>query len=156
MEAARRHLAAGAGCVVDLDLDSFFDRVEHDALMARVAWLVSDKRVLRLIRRYLDAGVMAGGVVQRTEEGTPQGSLSPLLASVMLDDLDRALERRGHRFVRRAGDLIGGPPCTSGGPGAGGFDLPVSAAFLDPRPLVANAGQSRADDRRRTRSWHGG
>jgi group II intron reverse transcriptase/maturase len=107
VEAARRHIAAGAGWVVDLDLDSFFDRVQHDALMARVARLVHDKRVLRLIRRYLGAGVMAGGVVQRIEEGTPQGSpLSPLLANVMLDDLDRVLERRGHRFVRYADDLM--------------------------------------------------
>jgi RNA-directed DNA polymerase len=84
---------------------SSFDRVQHDALMARVARRVHDKRVLRLIRRYLEAGVMAGGLVQPSEEGTPQGSpLSPLLSNVMLDDLDRELERRGHRFVRYADD----------------------------------------------------
>jgi RNA-directed DNA polymerase len=107
LEAARRHIADDAGWVVDLDLDSFFDRVHHDALMARVARRVHDKRVLRLIRRYLDAGVMADGVKQAVEEGTPQGSpLSPLLANVMLDDLDRELERRGHRFVRYADDLM--------------------------------------------------
>jgi RNA-directed DNA polymerase len=86
-------------------LDSFFDRVRHDALMVRVARRVHDKRVLRLIRCCLGAGVMAGGLVQASEEGTPQGSpLSPLLSNVMLDDLDRELERRGHRFVRYADD----------------------------------------------------
>jgi RNA-directed DNA polymerase len=85
---------------------SSFDRVQHDALMARVSRRVHDKRVLKLIRRYLDAGVMADGVKQPSEEGTPQGSpLSPLLSNVYLDDLDRVLERRGHRFVRYADDI---------------------------------------------------
>jgi RNA-directed DNA polymerase len=91
--------------VLDADLAGAFDRVQHDALMARVARLVHDKRLLKLIRRYLEAGVMEGGLVHATIEGTPQGSpLSPLLSNVMLDDLDWELERRGHRFVRYADD----------------------------------------------------
>ena len=102
---ARQFIAGDAAWCVDFDLDSFFDRVQHDALMARVARRVHDKRVLRLIRRYLEAGVMADGLVAASEEGTPQGSpLSPLLSNVMLDDLDWELERRGHRFVRYADD----------------------------------------------------
>jgi RNA-directed DNA polymerase len=105
VERARRLIADGAVWCVDFDLDSFFDRVQHDVLMARVARRVRDKRVLRLIRRYLEAGVMDGGVVAASEEGTPQGSpLSPLLSNGMLDDLDWELERRGHRFVRFADD----------------------------------------------------
>jgi group II intron reverse transcriptase/maturase len=106
VNAARRAIEAGQTWVVDVDLDRFFDRVQHDALMARVARRVGDRRMLRLIRRYLDAGVMVEGVKVAMAEGTPQGSpLSPLLANIMLDDLDAELERRGHTFVRYADDL---------------------------------------------------
>ena len=102
---AREHIRAGYRWVVDCDLEKFFDRVNHDVLMARVARRVKDKRVLRLIRRYLTAGVMEGGVVSPRSEGTPQGGpLSPLLSNVLLDELDKELERRGHRFVRYADD----------------------------------------------------
>jgi RNA-directed DNA polymerase len=91
--------------VVDLDVEKFFDRVNHDVLMARVARKVKDKRLLKLIRAYLNAGIMVEGVVQPRDEGTPQGGpLSPLLSNVLLDDLDKELERRGHRFCRYADD----------------------------------------------------
>ena len=94
------------GYVVDLDLEKFFDRVNHDVLMSRVARRVDDKRVLGLIRRFLTAGLMSDGVCVRREEGTPQGGpLSPLLANILLDDMDKELERRGHCFCRYADDL---------------------------------------------------
>jgi len=102
---AKRYLEEGLEWVVDTDLEKFFDRVNHDMLMARVARKVKDKLVLRLIRRYLEAGVMVDGVVMGTKEGTPQGGpLSPLLANILLDDLDKELESRGRRFVRYADD----------------------------------------------------
>jgi RNA-directed DNA polymerase len=105
VKAARAHVEAGYRFVVDMDLEKFFDRVNHDVLMVRVARRVKDKRVLQLIGRYLRAGIMIGGVVEAHEKGTPQGSpLSPLLSNIMLDDLDKELERRGHRFCRYADD----------------------------------------------------
>jgi RNA-directed DNA polymerase len=105
VKAARQYVAEGRRWVVDLDLEKFFDRVNHDVLMARVERKVKDRRVLKLIRRYLEAGMMEGGVASARTEGTPQGGpLSPLLSSILLDDLDRELERRGHRFCRYADD----------------------------------------------------
>lgn len=105
IETARGHVAAGHRWCVELDLEKFFDRVNHDVLMAYVARQIEDKRVLTLIRRYLEAGTMSGGLVSRRQEGTPQGGpLSPLLSNILLNELDRELERRGHRFVRYADD----------------------------------------------------
>jgi group II intron reverse transcriptase/maturase len=96
----------GKSWVVDVDLEKFFDRVNHDVLMGKLAKRIADRRVLRLIRRYLNAGVMADGIVVERHEGTPQGGpLSPLLANVLLDDVDKELEKRGHAFVRYADDL---------------------------------------------------
>ena len=102
---AQQYIAAGYGWVVDLDLGKVFDRVNHDRLMARMAQRISDKRVLRLIGRFLQAGVMENGLVSPVDEGTPQGGpLSPLLSNIVLDQLDRELERRGHLHVRYADD----------------------------------------------------
>jgi RNA-directed DNA polymerase len=102
---AQAYIQTGYDWAVDIDLEKFFDRVNHDVLMARVARIMKDKRVLKLIRAYLNSGVMVNGVVLETEEGTPQGGpLSPLLSNIMLDDLDKELEKRGHKFVRYADD----------------------------------------------------
>ena len=98
---AQQYIAAGQRWVVDLDLEKFFDRVNHDKLMAAIARRVNDKRMLKLIRAFLESGVMENGLVSPVEEGTPQGGpLSPLLSNLVLDELDRELERRKHRFVR--------------------------------------------------------
>jgi RNA-directed DNA polymerase len=103
---AQRYVQDGRRWVVDVDVEKFFDRVNHDVLMGRLARKISDRRLLRLIRRYLACGVMAGGVVVERYEGTPQGGpLSPLLANVLLDEVDKELEKRGHAFVRYADDL---------------------------------------------------
>ena len=105
VERAQEHIRAGFAIVVDLDLEKFFDRVNHDILMGLVAKRVADKRLLRLIRGFLTAGVLEGGLVGPSTKGTPQGGpLSPLLSNLMLDVLDKELEKRGHRFVRYADD----------------------------------------------------
>jgi group II intron reverse transcriptase/maturase len=102
---AQGYVQEGRRWVVDVDLEKFFDRVNHDILMGKLAKRIEDKRVLRLIRRYLEAGVMLNGVVMERHEGTPQGGpLSPLLANVLLDEVDKELEKRGHAFVRYADD----------------------------------------------------
>ena len=102
---AQQYIAQGYGWVIDLDLEKFFDRVNHDKLMGQIAKRVEDKRLLKLIRAFLNAGVMENGLVSPSVEGTPQGGpLSPLLSNLVLDELDRELEYRGHRFVRYADD----------------------------------------------------
>ena len=102
---AREYVRAGRRWVVDIDLEKFFDRVNHDVLMSRLARRIKDKRVLRLIRRYLQAGMMSHGLATVRREGTPQGGpLSPLLSNILLDELDKELERRGHKFCRYADD----------------------------------------------------
>jgi RNA-directed DNA polymerase len=102
---AQHHIAAGYSWVVDLDLEKFFDRVNHDRLMAQIAKRVDDKRLLKVIRAFLNAGVMENGLISPSVEGTPQGGpLSPLLSNLVLDELDRELERRRHRHVRYADD----------------------------------------------------
>ena len=105
MQAAQQHIADGYRWVVDLDLEKFFDRVNHDKLMAKIAERISDKRMRALIRAFLRAGVMEDGLISPTGEGTPQGGpLSPLLSNIVLDELDQELERRGLRFARYADD----------------------------------------------------
>ena len=103
---AAQYINEGQGYVVEIDLEKFFDTVNHDYLMQRISSRISDKEVLKLIRRYLQSGVMENGVAVKNEEGTPQGGpLSPLLANILLDELDKELEERGHKFVRYADDI---------------------------------------------------
>lgn len=105
VKAAQQSVAAGRRVVVDIDLEKFFDRVNHDLLMQKLSTKIDDRRVLRLIRRYLEAGLMAEGIVSPRTQGTPQGGpLSPLLSNILLTELDRELERRGHAFCRYADD----------------------------------------------------
>ncbi|RPJ13170.1 MAG: group II intron reverse transcriptase/maturase [Deltaproteobacteria bacterium] len=105
VKAAQGHIQSGKRWVVDMDLEKFFDRVNHDVLMARVARKVKDRHMLKLIRRYLESGIMQHGLVEPRSEGTPQGGpLSPLLSNILLDDLDKELEKRRHRFCRYADD----------------------------------------------------
>ena len=105
LASAQTYVADGREIVVDIDLEKFFDRVNHDILMGRLARRIGDKRLLRIVRRFLEAGMMQGGVCIERQEGTPQGGpLSPLLANLLLDDLDKELERRGHCFCRYADD----------------------------------------------------
>jgi RNA-directed DNA polymerase len=120
---AQQYIAAGWRWVVDIDLEKFFDRVNHDLLMGLVTKRVGDQRVRRLIRGYLTAGVLADGLVGPTDEGTPQGGpLSPLLSNLMLDVPDKELERRGHRFVRYADDC--NIYCRASGRGSGSWPAP--------------------------------
>ena len=102
---ARRYVSEGREIVVDMDLEKFFDRVNHDVLMERLARRVRDKRLLRIVRRFLEAGLMQGGICTQRREGTPQGGpLSPILSNLLLDELDKELEKRGHCFCRYADD----------------------------------------------------
>jgi group II intron reverse transcriptase/maturase len=140
VKAAQSYVAQGKRWVVDLDLEKFFDRVNHDVLMARVARKVKDERVLRLIRRYLEAGLMESGITSMRTEGTPQGGpLSPLLSNILLDDLDRELERRGLSFCRYADDCN----IYVGSKRAGERVMQAVTAFLERRlKLKVNASKS--------------
>jgi len=154
----REYVAGGRRWVVDMDLEKFFDRVNHDILMSRVARRIGDGRVLALIRRYLQAGAMVGGIESPRQEGTPQGGpLSPLLSNILLDDLDRELERRGHAFCRYADDCNIYVQCRR----AGERVLISIAGYLEKRlKLKVNADKSAVDRpwRRKflgyTMTWH--
>jgi RNA-directed DNA polymerase len=137
---ARQYVAQGKRWVVDIDLEKFFDRVNHDILMGKLAAKIGDARVLTLIRRYLEAGMMAGGLVQPRTEGTPQGGpLSPLLSNILLTELDRELERRGHAFCRYADDCN----IYVGSERAGGRLMQRLTGFLERRlKLQVNASKS--------------
>jgi RNA-directed DNA polymerase len=140
VKAARSYVAEGKRWVVDIDLEKFFDRVNHDVLMARVGRQVEDERVLKLIRRYLEAGLMEGGVASARREGTPQGGpLSPLLSNILLTDLDRELEKRGYRFCRYADDCNIYVGCKRSGERV----MTAITAFLERRlKLKVNAAKS--------------
>ena len=150
--AAKAHVASGRRFVVDMDLEKFFDRVNHDVLMARVARKVGDKRVLRLIRRYLQAGLMLDGIETVRQEGTPQGGpLSPLLSNILLDDLDKELERRGHAFCRYADDCN----IYVASKRAGERVMASITTFLSKRLKLAVNGAKSAVDRPWVRSFLG-
>ncbi|WP_052234794.1 group II intron reverse transcriptase/maturase [Parachlamydia acanthamoebae] len=140
---AQAYVQSGRRWVVDIDLEKFFDRVNHDILMARIARKVKDKRVLKLIRRYLTAGMMSEGIVSQRTEGTPQGGpLSPLLSNILLTDLDRELESRGHRFCRYADDCN----IYVGSAKAGKHLLSSLTHYLEKRlKLKVNEGKSAVD-----------
>jgi RNA-directed DNA polymerase len=125
--AAQSYVQSGLRVVVDVDLSKFFDRVNHDILIDRLRKRIDDPGLIRLVRAYLNSGIMDHGVVQARDEGTPQGGpLSPLLANVMLDEVDKELERRGHRFARYADDANVYVRSVRGGPEGDG----VAAALL--------------------------
>ena len=141
--AAQSYVAKGKRWVVDLDLEKFFDRVNHDVRRARVGRRVKDSRVLKLVRRYLEAGLMEGGITSQRTEGTPQGGpLSPLLSNILLDDLDRELEQRGLGFCRYADDCN----IYVGSKRTGERVMPAVTAFLERRlKLQVNASKSAVE-----------
>ena len=143
VSATREFVKSGKRWVVDMDLEKFFDRVNHDILMSRIARKVKDKRLLRIIRKYLQAGIMQDGLVSQRVEGTPQGSpLSPLLSNILLDDLDKELEKRGHKFCRYADDCN----IYVGSKAAGKRVLERITKFLETKlRLTVNATKSAVD-----------
>ena len=140
---AQEFVKSGKRWVVDMDLEKFFDRVNHDILMSRIARKIKDKRLLRIIRRYLQAGIMQDGLASQRVEGTPQGSpLSPLLSNILLDDLDKELEKRGHKFCRYADDCN----IYVGSKAAGERVLERVTRFLEKKlRLTVNATKSAVD-----------